>query len=284
VTALVRPEGNSPSGKSRLAALRGGSIQFAELDLAGVFDSGCLPTKCDVVIHAAQSRHYREFPAAAEEIFQINTAVPQRLAAYALGAGARQFIYFSTGSVYAPNEKAVAEKGPVAPGSFYAASKLAAETLLAPYAAHLTLLVLRPFYMYGPGQREMLVSRLAHAICRGQPVELKGPDGARLTPTFADDVARVCAQAIAEGWNGTLNVANPVAVSLRRLAEEIGREKGRVPAFSCVADTPPLSLVPDVSKLGERFELDSMVDLREGLRRTFAVTSNQERALAERHV
>ena len=281
VTALVRP-----ASMSELAPGRGSgpvpSLTVTPLDLFDPFESGRLPDNCDIVVHAAQARRYREFPAAAGHIFRINTAATQELASYALDAGARQFIYLSTGSVCAPQVGTVDENAPVAPDSFYAASKLAAETLLGPYADHLTVLILRPFYMYGPGQRGMLVSHLAEAITCGNTVKLVGRDGMMLTPTFSDDVASVCAQAITEGWSGTFNVANPVAVSLRRLAETIGRTVGKAPAFDTIAEAPPMPLLPDVRKLGRSFDLTLMVDLEEGMRRTLAAQSTKTRVAASR--
>ena len=246
-----------------------GAADTIGVDLSAPFDTCQLPPTCDVVVHAAQSRRYREFPEAAEHVVQINAVAAHTLARYALGAGAKQFIYLSTGSVYVPQPNPIDEQGDVAPATLYAASKLAGEALIAPYASHLALLVLRLFYMYGPQQQRMLVTLLAESISQGKAVTLQGKDGIRLTPTFSGDVAAMCAQSIAESWQGTMNVSSPHVASLRELATEIGRVVGKDPVFEQRAGSAPAPVIPDITKLGTFYDMSSTTGLPAGLRQTF---------------
>jgi len=262
VVAVVSP-GGAETGVA-------GAAETIGIDLGAPFDTGKLPSACDVVVHAAQSRRYRDFPDAAEHVVQINTVATHTLARYALRTGAKQFIYLSTGSVYVPHPDPIDEQGEVAPNTLYPASKLAGEALLAPYASHLTILVLRLFYMYGPKQQRMLVTQLAESIGQGKAVTLQGDGGIRLTPTFSGDVAQICSQSIADSWQGTVNVSSPKSASLRELATEIGRVVGKEPAFEQRAGNAPVPVIPDVTKLGSLYDMSSMTDLPTGLRQTFA--------------
>jgi UDP-glucose 4-epimerase len=69
-------------------------------DLSKSFKPQKFPQKIDIVIHLAQSRHYKHFPAAAHDIFAVNTNATAQLLQYAYRANASQFIYASTGGVY----------------------------------------------------------------------------------------------------------------------------------------------------------------------------------------
>ena len=143
------------------------SFATIEADLTGPGFAARLPGEIDCVLHVAQSRRFREFPDAASEVFAINTAATFQLAEYARKAKAKSFVFTSTGSVYVPNLEPVGEDAPTAPASFYPATKLAAENLLAPFAPLLPVAILRLFYVFGPGQSKMLVDGIADRIRKG---------------------------------------------------------------------------------------------------------------------
>ena len=239
------------------------------VDLASQMSWEKLPPQCDAIIHLAQSRNYRRFPEAARDVFAINTAATLALADYSVRTGVRQFVYASTGSVYQPQDHLLSEISPSAPTSFYVASKLAAEQVLTPFGAEMNVFIPRLFNVYGPGQSGMLVDGIAQRIRTGQPVTLHGECGFRLTPTFSFDVASIISQALDQCWTGLFNVAGPDVVSLRSLALAVGRALERTPVFVPNNDPPPSELIPDVSKLLERFEAEAFTSLDAGLRETF---------------
>ncbi|MBI6546612.1 MAG: NAD-dependent epimerase/dehydratase family protein, partial [Cyanobacteria bacterium NC_groundwater_1444_Ag_S-0.65um_54_12] len=161
-------------------------IRHLPIDLARHWDISCLPRRADVVIHLAQSEHFREFPSYAEEIFQVNTFSTLRLLDYARRAGVRTFVLASSGGIYGHGNQEFTEEGEVsAPGdlSYYLGTKLGSEVLAESYTPYLTVIVLRFFFVYGPGQRkEMLIPRLIQSVREGSPITLQGENGIRINP------------------------------------------------------------------------------------------------------
>jgi nucleoside-diphosphate-sugar epimerase len=229
-----------------------------------------LPERIDAVVHLAQSRHYREFPAHAEAIFAVNTAATAALLEYAADAGAARFVLASTGTVYEPYGGRLAEDAPVAPVSFYSATKLAAEALLQGWRSRLGCCALRLFFPYGPGQTGRLVPQLVERIRSKTAVTLDGGDGLVLAPTFVDDIALVFEAALEGEWNGIFNVAAPHPVSLRRLAEEIGRVIGVEPRFTPSGAAQAPRIVPELARLSERYDLSRFRPLAVGLAEALA--------------
>jgi len=243
-------------------------VEFIEMDLSQPLICERLPKKMDVVIHAAQSRRYREFPEGATDMFRINTAVTVELAEYAVAAGASQFVYTSTGSIYEPNPNPIPEAGRVAPRSFYESSKLAAELLLVPYGEILNVLTLRLFYLYGPGQKDMLITNLAKRIKADQQVTLDGERGLLLCPTYSQDVACFVRIALDQTLGGLYNVASNEVIDLRALALKIGKSLDVEPRFEVCNEEPPVPVPPDTTKLAAHMEPHQFTTIESGLMST----------------
>jgi nucleoside-diphosphate-sugar epimerase len=229
-----------------------------------------LPARLDAVVHAAQSRNYRNFPADALEITSVNVAGTVALLDYAAGIGVGRFCLISSGTVYEPYGGELKEDAALDPPGILGASKLAAETVARPYGALFPLAILRLFFPYGPGQQDRLVPDLIGRLRGGRPIQI-APDGEglRLVPTFVDDIAEVIVSALTESWRGTLNVSAPTAVSIRRLAETIAGMLGARPHFEMVEQHSP-NVVPHLDRLGARFDLGRFTSLEYGLRQTIA--------------
>src|SRR5687768_16880635 len=231
---LLQADGAEVHAVGREAPAIAGIVHH-RCDLAAGLAQGALPAAADAVIHLAQSRRFRDFPEAAAEVARINCQAAVELAGYAVRAGARHFVYASTGGVYAPGPAPLAETAPVAAGpalSFYAATKLAGERLLEPFAGLLNLVVLRPFFVYGRGQpASMLVPRLIGYVRSGKPIRLAGADGMRINPLYAADAAAAVRAALALDGAHKINIAGPEALSLRAIGETIGRAVGIAPVF-----------------------------------------------------
>ncbi len=58
-------------------------LRFIEMDLSSAWSEDKLPSSCDVIIHLAQSPHFRDFPNSALDVFKINIESPARLLDYA---------------------------------------------------------------------------------------------------------------------------------------------------------------------------------------------------------
>jgi nucleoside-diphosphate-sugar epimerase len=223
------------------------------IDLSRLLDRSRLPEEIDAVVYLAQSSRFREFPEAAEDIFQVNTAQAAAMLDYARRAGATHFVYASTGGVYAPSTNPIGEAGRLAePMPFYPASKRAAELIAQAYAPHMHVALLRYFFIYGRGQkRDMLVPRLIDSVREGRAVALQGADGLRLNPVHASDAARATAAALRLESSATINVAGPEVLSIRKMCETIGGLIGREPVFETRPYETPPDFVADISRMTE---------------------------------
>lgn len=102
-------------------------------------------------------------------------------------------IYASSSSVYGERTAAMGfrETDPLAPASYYAATKVAAEATAQAYSDVFGLRTtgLRFFTVYGPwGRPDMAPMLFARAIRAGQPIDVYGDGSARRDLTFIDDV------------------------------------------------------------------------------------------------
>ena len=167
-------------------------VEWIEHDLVEPLADARLPERIDAVIHLAQSRRYREFPEGARDVFEVNTRSTFELLEYARRAGARSFVFTSTGGVYAPRREPLVETDPVQPSSFYFSSKYVGRAARSRTTASSSRpSILRPFAVYGPGQERMLVPTLIERVAAGDVVTVQGDRGLRINPIYVDDAVRV---------------------------------------------------------------------------------------------
>jgi len=212
-----------------------------------------LPAHVDVVVHLAQSRHFRSFPEQALDVYGVNVTSTTLLLDWALAHGAHQFVLASSGSVYDPGPAPHVEDEAVALGgrpSYYAASRLAAELLARAYGDRLVVTVLRPFFMYGRHQGDdMLLPRLVESIRAGRPVTLDGADGMRFNPLYVSDAAAAVQAALALEQSCVVNLAGPEILSIRQAADVLGAQLGVRPVFENRLDMTPTDVIGDVSRM-----------------------------------
>jgi UDP-glucose 4-epimerase len=224
---------------TRRPAFESTAIRTVIGDLAAPALPAGLPESADTIIHLAQSEHFRTFPEGAPDVFAVNVASTARLLDWAQRAGVRHFILASSGAV---------DHG-ASPASFYVASKKSAELLAQSYASALSVLVIRFFFVYGPGQRRsMLVPRLIDHVRSGTAISLAGGDGPRFNPVFVDDAARALVAAVQHQTAGLINIAGPDVLTVRAMADAIAASVGHAPRF----DESPLAaedLVGDISRM-----------------------------------
>lgn len=201
-----------------------------------------LPDRADVVVHLVQSSGYRDFPAQALDIFNVNVGSTARLLDWSRAAGIRQFIVASSGGVDGGGSR-----------SYYAASKLSAEALARCYSSEFGVLLLRFHFVYGRHQRRsMLVPRLIDTIKSGNPVPLAGADGPRLNPIYVDDAVRAIELAIERQVSGLIPIAGPDVVSVRQMSEIIGRRLSIPVTFTANETQHPQDLIGDVGEMSKR--------------------------------
>jgi UDP-glucose 4-epimerase len=238
-------------------------------DFADRLDFRSFPRQIDVIIHLAQSNHYKDFPARALDIFDVNVRATLALLDYAKAAGARQFIFASSGGVYGTSSSALSEDHALADVSgldFYLKTKYFGEQLIASFSNSFDTAILRLFFVYGPGQkRVMLIPRLFEQIRRGEPVMLMGADGAIINPIYVDDAVSLVAGTVGLPGHRLFNVAGREQLSIRRIAEIIAAEQGR-PLQIRSTDDLPVRLVANTSRIDEAVGVIAMTDFAAGMR------------------
>lgn len=219
-------------------------------DLATSWDVCCLPQRADVVIHLAQSNRFRDFPEGSEDLFNVNISTTAKLLDYARRAGASQFIYASTGGVYSPAPGHLDENAPIHDQGRlgpYFGSKLCSEILVHSYRPYFTTTILRPFFIYGPGQkRSMHLARIFDHVRNKETVQLQGSQGISINPIHVEDAAAVVLAVMARPLSAVVNVAGRDVYSIRQIAEAIGQFIGAEPRFE-TSDTPAENLIADIS-------------------------------------
>jgi nucleoside-diphosphate-sugar epimerase len=235
-----------------------------------------LPESIEVVIHLAQSRRYRHFPVDSREMFDVNVGMTMALLQWAAQSKVKQFCLVSSGTVYEPFTGSLQEDAAVVPRGFLGATKFASEIIAWPFSSLLKLNILRLFFPYGPGQRDRLIPDLIRRIRCGDAVQVTANgEGMRLVPTFVEDIADVFLASVESSWTGTVNVATPEALSIRKIAELIGQRLGVQPKLEVVERTP-IDVVPDLDRLASRFDLRRFTRFEEGLRRTIGANPGKD--------
>jgi UDP-glucose 4-epimerase len=212
-----------------------------------------LPECVDAVVHLAQSPHMREYPEMARQIRAVNLDSTATLLAYAKRAQASNFVFTSTGGLYAPASTPVLETSPLhvgeGPLQYYFQTKMESERMVVQSQANFASCILRPFFVYGAGQSaSMLIPRLIHSVANGNPLSLRGVNGLRINPVHASDVAKSIAACLKMTGHHVFNIAGPDILSIRELGLLIGAALGAEPVFT-VEDGEEPFLVADNSAM-----------------------------------
>jgi UDP-glucose 4-epimerase len=233
--------------------------------------------RVDAVLMLAQSPHYRDFPASASDIWNVNVLGVARVME-AFHGDAPWLFHASTGSVYEPSFEPLDEDAALRRDDPYAASKLAAEDLVRLHGGDWT--IGRFFTIYGPGQRGRMVPAIIDRVRNGSPVTLAPSpfdssdqhEGLRISVALVEDVANLLATMIERAGEGigtrqTLNIAPRDPVSIRDIAATAGEILDRPPILEASPDPRAGDLVACTRRLDATFH-PSWTTLAEGVQRT----------------
>jgi nucleoside-diphosphate-sugar epimerase len=227
-----------------------------------------LPDSVDVVIHLAQSRHYRDFPEKADDIFQVNTGATLELLEWARKKRVKKFIFASTGNVYQKSSEFQKETSPCLPDSMYATSKLSAENMVRQYSSYFQIAIMRIFSVYGPNQKNMLVANILQNIKDGAEISLADGIGLYLTPVYISDVVEMIKRLVVHNEKSNpaiYNLSGPEVVTLADIVRIISDGLGIHPKIK-VTEEEPVFLQGDGKKLCDAIHYKQNVMIKEGLR------------------
>ena len=244
------------------------NVNWIIQDLSKELNNSILPKKLDAIIHLAQSKHYRNFPEKALDIFLVNDYSTVQLLDYGRRIGLKSFVFASSGSVYARKDGSFLEDDPLNPTTFYPNSKLISEYLVSSYSNFFSTTILRYFSVYGEGQKNMLIPNLINSVKEGRPIIIYNEEGIKLTPTYIDDAVRATASAISIQENETINVAGGEVISILKLSEIIGEVLGKKPVYEYKTDPNAMDFVANIDKMKSVLGVVPEVSIKEGIKRT----------------
>jgi dihydroflavonol-4-reductase len=185
----------------------------------------------DVVFHLAAALGASRLEA--DEFMAINAGGTRTIMEAARKNGIRRVVHFSSAGVLGhvrPGDIAD-EKYPLDPQDVYDKTKLAGErAALEAAAAGLDVVVIRPGWLYGPGDRRTF--KLIRSIARGGFI-FPGKGETLQSPTYIDDLVAGTMLCAERGRAGEIyNIAGKDALPVRQMAEIIAAAAGkRLPRF-----------------------------------------------------
>ena len=253
------------------------------------------PLKLDEPVHwiihgagIASPTFYRKYPL---ETVDVNVTGTRQILELARRQEARSVLYLSTSEIYGDPDPAFIPtredyRGNVSctgPRACYDESKRMAETLCGIYRSlyDVPVKVVRPFNVYGPGQRlddRRIIPDLISAALRRQPLILYSDGRSTRSFCYIRDAIQAMLLVLASDANGeAFNVGNDEKeITIGELACELVEITGP-PKLEVVHKTSsdpqyltdnPQRRCPDLSKLRAQFGWRPAVGIREGLRRT----------------
>ncbi|MGZ3866099.1 MAG: NAD-dependent epimerase/dehydratase family protein [Bacteroidia bacterium] len=252
LAALLSQKGFNVTGAGRSDKKK---VKTICIDFNSDWDTELLPKDSDVIIHLAQSEKFRDFPAAAKEIYNVNTNSTAKLLDHARKIGVKNFIYASSGGVYGTDDNAFTEKSPTASANtlgFYLSTKLMSEILVTNYHSFFHTNILRFFFVYGPSQRkDMLIPRLIESVKNGSTIKLQGEEGLVINPICVNDAAAYIEKLISFPGNNIFNVSGDEALSLKEICLQIGQHLNKTPVFENDLHTKPGNLTGSAAQINK---------------------------------
>jgi nucleoside-diphosphate-sugar epimerase len=238
-------------------------------DFADVLPTDKMPRQIDTIIHTAGLVGHEANTSPLCR--RVNLDATKELGDYALRAGAKRFIFFSTGGVYRPTENRLTEQSAVAPQDAYNQSKRDAEIATESLKDDLLVQILRLFFPFGPTQRGRLIANLIERVSNDEPIQLANSLGQPLvTPLYIDDLVEYVRRVLVVPDSFVANLSGDEAVTIRNLAEMIAKALNRSVRFDITEGMPTWNWIGDNKLISRLTGYSPCASLQFGLRRAVA--------------
>jgi nucleoside-diphosphate-sugar epimerase len=228
-----------------------------------------LPKKTDALITLAQSSNFRKFPQKAREVFEVNVTSNLKLLDWAVKTKVQKVIHASSGGVYGGkldfSFQETDNPEMLSPLGFYLCSKMCSELVFQNYAQFFkTLIILRPFFIYGPGQKEeMFIARIINSIRNQYPVALQGENGLKVNPVYVEDAVQAFRASLSLKGCEIINIAGPEILTLREISDIIGQLVNTSPIFNHNPGIPT-DYLADISTAKEKIDFNP-ISFKDGI-------------------
>ena len=129
-----------------------------------------------------------------------------------------KFIFFSTGSVYSASKKKINENSKINLNDDYSLTKYFGEKICEVYKKifKFKLIILRPFTIYGNGQKDKLIFNLISKIKNNKKIYIDGKEGRKLSCTNVKDISIIVKSLILNFKRNfaLYNIASPYSYSI----------------------------------------------------------------------
>jgi UDP-glucose 4-epimerase len=252
-------------------------VHWLQADLAADFETSVFPKSLDAIVYLAQSNRYRDLPAGAADLINVNVAGVARLLQYALSLDPKPHIILaSTGDVYGRSMgEPFSESDPLFQNvepSLYPLSRKLAEEYASSFAAQygLKLSIIRLFHIYGEEMPQTaLVARLTDNVLHKRVIRLDGENGIIINPTYVADLSQMILRLIQDKPSQRnaieiYNLAGQQSYTLRHIVETIGERLGISPQFEIAEARPAPYITPSTDKFIQHYGEFETTSFEEG--------------------
>lgn len=183
-------------------------------------ESFFMENKIDTVIHLAALANPIKSMMFPVEYVNTNILGTHNLLDCAKRYGVKQFIFFSSSSVYGGNIPPNNENEHYAPTSVYATTKVTGELLVK--SSDVPYTIIRPFTLYGlNGRKDQVIYKWINLLKQNKPITILGDGTTKRGYTYINDLAKTVVDVIGndKALNETFNLGGEEVVAIQELAD-----------------------------------------------------------------
>ncbi|GFZ33520.1 dTDP-4-dehydrorhamnose 3,5-epimerase [Clostridium zeae] len=161
------------------------------------------------------------------EYIDVNVKSTIDLLEFCVKNSVKKFIFLSSGGIYGYSKKPLSEFSTCNPEGIYLLSKYFSEKVCELYKDKLDVVILRPFFPYGEGQKGRLISNLFYDILNNNTILLNKNGNPKINPIYISDLIDIIKQFVENDVSGIFNVCGDDIISIEELCKVISRISGK---------------------------------------------------------